>query len=135
MSKDPSLNLLEQLNSSFVLYSKRIAVEEQDEQYTYDDLRNNVYHLAEVLNKLRVEPVAVIGEPSFLSVVSVLATVLSPCVYIPLDPSWPVNRIKTIIRSCNVKVIVSSLPANKKTTDFSSLLVPYFIHAFNLLND
>ena len=128
MSQYSSLNLLEQLNSSFTLYSKKIAVEEEGEQYTYNDLKNNVYHLAETLNKLKVEYVAVIGEPSFLSVISVLATAFSRCIYIPLDPSWPINRIQTIIRNCNVQVIISSLPAEEERMDFSSLSVPYFVH-------
>ena len=89
---DSSLNLIEQLDHSFTVHSEKTAIEEDCQKYTYEELRKNVHTLAEMISGLNSQYVAVIGEPSFSSVVSVLGTVFSGCVYVPVDPSWPIER-------------------------------------------
>ena len=70
---------------------------------------------------------AILGEPSFLTAVSVLSVLLSEAVYIPIEPSWPLKRIKKILKHSGADTVLSSSAVLKKhSLDFKSFAVPYF---------
>ncbi len=52
-------------------------------------------------------PVALCLERSFDFIVSALAALLSGAAYLPLDPSWPVQRLRTILNDAQAPLVIS----------------------------
>ena len=52
-------------------------------------------------------PVALCLERSFDFVVSALAVLLSGAAYLPLDPTWPAERLRTILDDAQAALVIS----------------------------
>src|ERR1700734_822886 len=52
-------------------------------------------------------PVALCLERSFDFIVSALAVLLSGAAYLPLDPTWPAARLRTILEDAQAPLVIS----------------------------
>lgn len=50
--------------------------------------------------------VAIIAENSIEKIIGMLATVKAGCAYLPVDPSWPAQRVDYILKDCSVDLIL-----------------------------
>jgi amino acid adenylation domain-containing protein len=77
---------------------------------TYRELDRRSNQLARILLRYRLEPdslVAVCFERSLEMIVSMLAILKAGAGYLPIDPSYPVERIKMILEDSNPSVILT----------------------------
>ncbi|RAM48430.1 MAG: non-ribosomal peptide synthetase [Hapalosiphonaceae cyanobacterium JJU2] len=109
------------LNQLFEQQVKRtpdsLALISQSEQLTYRQLNHQVNQLAHYLQKQGVTQetlVAICLERDLDMVVGILAILKAGGAYIPLDPSYPVERLKFMLSDSQVSLIISnSLFVNK----------------------
>ncbi len=122
-----SSSLIEEIRQSLERNSDKTAVEEGGIRRSYKELKEAVYFLTHLLNKNHCQTAAVIGEPSFLTIASVLSVTLSEAVYIPIDPSWPLKRIKKTLQHSGADTALSyTATLNKYSIDFKDLNLPQF---------
>ncbi|MBW4506976.1 MAG: amino acid adenylation domain-containing protein [Scytonematopsis contorta HA4267-MV1] len=87
-----------------------IAVVFEDQQLTYCELNNRANQLAYYLQKLGVSPEVFVGicvERSLEMVIGLLAILKAGGVYIPLDPSYPQQRLAFILEDAQAPVLLT----------------------------
>ncbi|MDZ8087066.1 MAG: amino acid adenylation domain-containing protein [Nostoc sp. DedQUE12b] len=87
-----------------------VAVVFETEQLTYIELNRRANQLAHYLQTLGVEPEVLVGiclERSLLMVVSILATLKAGGGYVPLDPSYPQERLAFMVENAQVSVLLT----------------------------
>ncbi len=87
-----------------------VALAFRDENLTYDQLNRRANQLARHLQKLGVErdvPVGVLLERSCELVIALLAILKAGGAYLPLDPSYPAERIAFMIDDAEAPVILT----------------------------
>jgi amino acid adenylation domain-containing protein len=88
-----------------------VALRYENETVTYKDLDERSDRLANYLyfeaGVRPGEPVGVFMDRGICQVVSILATVKAGSIYMPIDPSFPEIRIKTVIDDAAVRVCIS----------------------------
>ncbi|MEU9247637.1 amino acid adenylation domain-containing protein, partial [Streptomyces sp. NPDC048385] len=92
----------------------RPAAELGDRQLTYAELDARAVALAARLRSLGVGPGATVGvflEPSLDLVASVLAVVRAGAAWLPLDPSYPADRLSYMIRDSGTALVVADATA------------------------
>ncbi len=98
-----------------------IALVYEDEQLTYRQLNERADALAEQLRQFGVGPdtvVAVCFERCINLVVSLFAILKAGGAYLPLDPSYPAERLRSIIEDAKPVLIVKE-DAQVLTTDYT----------------
>lgn len=108
-----------ELKKSFKRHANNTAVIEGDLRLSYRDLEQNVDDLAAELASLGVTPASrvVIGSGrSSETVIAALACLRLGAAFVPVDPEWPLERIKFITTDCNAQLSLGgptgeSLPA------------------------
>ncbi len=91
-------------------FPQAIALSAGAETMTFDQLMAKSTRLASYLMALGAEPDVPVGlclERSFDFIVSALAVMLSGAAYLPLDPSWPAARLRTILDDANAPLVIS----------------------------
>ena len=76
---------------------------------SYAELNRNAAALASHLADLAVRPSGLIGicaERSFSQITGLLATWMAGCAYLPIDPSWPDQRIRSILDSAGCSALI-----------------------------
>ena len=87
----------------------RIALRFEGQEMTYRDLDKASNRLAHYLRQRGVENGDLVGiqfNRCFEMIVSILATLKTGGAYLPLDPSFPPERLKRIIQEANPRVIL-----------------------------
>jgi amino acid adenylation domain-containing protein len=87
-----------------------IALSSGGHTMTFGDLAAQSTRLASYLIALGAGPEVPVGlclERSFDFVVSALAVLLSGAAYLPLDPTWPVARLRTILDGAQAPLLIS----------------------------
>jgi amino acid adenylation domain-containing protein len=87
-----------------------IAVAFQEQHLTYADLNQRANQLAHYLRHLGVgkeERVAVCIQPSLDIAVSLLAIFKAGGVYVPIDPTYPIERLATILEDTQPQVLLT----------------------------
>lgn len=87
-----------------------IAVVFQGDQMTYKELNEKANVLANKLRDLGVKPddfVAIIAESSIEMIVAIYGIIKSGGAYVPINPSFPADRIEYMIKDCMPKVILA----------------------------
>jgi amino acid adenylation domain-containing protein len=87
-----------------------IAIKFRHETLTYRELNRRANQLAHYFAGIGIGPedrVVVCVEPAFDIVIALLATLKVGAAYVPLDPSYPVARIRTILDDTRPKVVVT----------------------------
>jgi amino acid adenylation domain-containing protein len=98
-----------------------IAIQLGCDCMTYRELDRRSNQLARILLRYRLKPdslVAVCFERSLEMIVSMLAVLKAGAGYLPIDPSYPVERIKMILEDANPSAILTqqALAANLQQT-------------------
>ncbi|MDB9520160.1 amino acid adenylation domain-containing protein [Roseofilum reptotaenium CS-1145] len=88
-----------------------IAIIFGQEQLTYRALNQKANQLARYLQRLGVQPEALVGicvERSLELIVGILAILKAGGAYVPLDPNYPAERLSYMIADANVPVLVTT---------------------------
>ncbi len=97
----------------------KIAVIFQDSQLTYNELNGRSNRLAGLLREKGVKPGNIVGillDRSLEMIISILAILKSGGAYAPLDPQYPMERIKYILDDSKARILLSrrDLPGKLK---------------------
>ena len=87
-----------------------IALSAGSEVMTFGDLAGQSRRLASYLIALGAQPdvpIALCLDRSFDFIVSALAVLLSGAAYLPLDPTWPAARLRTILDDAQAPLVIS----------------------------
>ncbi|WP_019506242.1 non-ribosomal peptide synthetase [Pleurocapsa sp. PCC 7319] len=87
-----------------------IAVIFEDQQLTYRELNQKANQLAHYLKQLEVKPETLVGismERSLLMIIGFLGVLKAGAVYVPLDPSYPPDRLRYIIEDSQLSVLLT----------------------------
>jgi aspartate racemase len=87
-----------------------VAVSVSGQRLTYRELNARANRLAHVLRRLRVAPEEMVGICSGRSVemiVAVLAVLKAGCAYLPLDPTYPRERLAFIVSDARCRLVLS----------------------------
>jgi amino acid adenylation domain-containing protein len=91
-------------------FPEAIALSTGADTMTFDELVAQSGRLASYLVALGAGPDEVVGlclERSFDFIVSAFAVLLSGAAYLPLDPSWPAARLRTILDDAQAPLVIS----------------------------
>jgi non-ribosomal peptide synthetase component F len=87
------------------------AVTDGKNTYTYRKLEEEANRLARYLlseHKLEAESrIGIFMEACVEQIVSVLGTLKAGAAYVPIDPSWPQERVRTIVEDAGIGVLLS----------------------------
>ena len=87
-----------------------IAVVFENQQLTYRELNTRANELAHYLQKLGVGAEVLVGicvEPSLDMLIALLATLKAGGVYIPLDPTYPQERLAFMLKDSQIPVLLT----------------------------
>ncbi|MGM9979550.1 MAG: amino acid adenylation domain-containing protein, partial [Clostridium sp.] len=91
-------------------FSNNIAVELENKSITYSELNNKANKLALLLRNKGVkqdEYVAIMSERSIEMIISIIAVLKAGGAYLPIDSSFPVDRIKYMIEDSEAKLLLT----------------------------
>ena len=95
----------------------KIAAIFEDDKITYKELNEKANQLARILRKKgigRDSIVAIMVKRSFDMLIGIFGILKAGGSYLPIDPSYPEDRIKYIIEDSNVKVLLSNKESYNK---------------------
>ncbi|OWY69322.1 non-ribosomal peptide synthetase [cyanobacterium TDX16] len=87
-----------------------VAVSFGDRQYTYYELNSGSNQLAHYLRKLGVGCETLVGicmEPSPMAIASLLGILKAGAAYVPLDPTYPPERLQFMLEDAQVSVLLT----------------------------
>jgi amino acid adenylation domain-containing protein len=87
-----------------------IALQFQDRSFTYQQLNQGSNQLARYLQRLEVVPEMLVGiclEPGVEAIAAMLAILKAGGVYVPLDPSYPSERLQFMQRDTGMTVVIT----------------------------
>ncbi|HET8840290.1 MAG TPA: amino acid adenylation domain-containing protein, partial [Ktedonobacteraceae bacterium] len=93
-----------------VQHPERIAVIAQDLQVTYAELNRRANQLAHYLRHIGIRPGSLVGlciERSLEMVVGLLGILKAGAAYVPLDPSYPKQRLAFMIEDAQVALLIT----------------------------
>lgn len=104
-------SVLEMIEESTLQHENDVAIVFESKYITYADLRNQSNILANTLTKKGVNKgdyVVIIPEKGIEMVIAIIAVLKCGAIYVPIDPSYPVDRINYIIQTCNPKIVLTN---------------------------
>ncbi|MEN2284138.1 amino acid adenylation domain-containing protein [Algoriphagus sp. SE2] len=113
MSKDFSYNsIIDLVKESWSKYSDKVAIDTGVEQITFQKLEENVTSLSRLIlsEAADEEIIALTTTRGAQLIINILAILNAGKTYLPIDPSFPENRIKQIVEDCGVKFYLKSNP-------------------------
>lgn len=87
----------------------KIAVTFGNEELTYRELNERANQLARKIRKMgggANDYVAILSKKSIDMVTGIYAIIKAGCAYVPIDPSFPDDRIKYILKDCKPKIVL-----------------------------
>ncbi|WP_193065048.1 non-ribosomal peptide synthetase [Oceanobacillus oncorhynchi] len=94
-------------------FPNSMAIEGPQYNITYQELNEKANQLAHLLREGGItqtnEYVAIMLDRSPNMVTSVLGTLKAGLAYVPIEPSWPMERVKHIVNSLGIKEIITDL--------------------------
>ena len=87
-----------------------VAVVFGEKSLTYGALNRSANQLAHYLRKLGAGPESLVGlciERSELAAIGVLGILKSGAAYVPIDPTYPKDRVASILQDASIKILVS----------------------------
>ena len=95
-----------------------IAIVFEDQKLTYKELNEKANSLAHFLrfekNITRNEFVGIMVNRSLEMIISILAVLKSGAAYIPIDPTYPKDRIDYMLKNSNAKILLTQNNLNNK---------------------
>jgi amino acid adenylation domain-containing protein len=92
------------------------AVVFEDQQLTYTELDRRANQLAQHLRRLGVKPgtrVGVFVERSLEMIVALLGVLKSGAAYVPMDPTFPPERLRYVLEDAKTPVVLTQKPLTK----------------------
>lgn len=107
----PSKTIAQIFEEQVLKTPDKIAVVFGEEKLTYEQLNEKANCLANYMKSKNVKPGDIVGillNRSIELIVSIIATLKLGATYLPLDPTYPKNRIAYILEDSNVSFVLSS---------------------------
>lgn len=102
------LRIIDLFENQVKLTPNKVALVFENEQYTYEELEIKVNKLANYLRTFgKNEVMGIMMDRSSELIISILAVLKSGAGYLPIDPTYPEDRIKYIIDDSHVKYILT----------------------------
>lgn len=101
--------IIEQFEKNVERYKDKIAVEFEDTVLTYEEFNEKVNILANKLREANVKPndfVGIITDRSIEMLIGIYGILKSGAAYVPIDPKYPISRIKYILDDCKPKYLL-----------------------------
>jgi amino acid adenylation domain-containing protein len=92
-------------------YPDRVAVKTKNDIWTYESINSAANRITEeILNRVGTgnEPVAMLIERGASVLVAVLAVLKAGKIYVPLEPSYPLERLRFILHDAQPQLILTS---------------------------
>ena len=92
------------------LFPDRVAIKEREQAITYTDLNERANRIAHAILDTCGEcnqPVAILMEHGASVLVAILAALKAGKIYVPLDPSYPVERLQYMLLDAQAELIVA----------------------------
>jgi amino acid adenylation domain-containing protein len=126
ISDNTSLTLIDLFERQVQKAPNETALVFADTRLSYDALNEQVNHLAwhliENCGIVKGDHVAILMNNSDKLLISVLAVLKSGAVYIPIDPEYPNNRIKYILRDSNPRILITESGFLMDLSDYTGSL-------------
>jgi amino acid adenylation domain-containing protein len=109
-SEEGVLSLTQLISRQALRTPQALALKSGADELTYQELEQSSNQLAHHLVSLGVEPEVIVGvclERSFASVIAATAVLKAGGAYLPLDPSYPQERLALLIRDAEPRVVIS----------------------------
>jgi amino acid adenylation domain-containing protein len=90
---------------------QRVAIVDGERHVTYQQLNRMANWLARLLRQEKVQPEAFVGiclKRSIEMAVSMLAVLKTGAAYVPLDPQYPSERLKHIIKDSGLRMVITT---------------------------
>ena len=103
-----------------------IAVLFDNQQLTYRELNNRSNQLAHYLQKLGVGAEVIVGicmEPSIEMIVGILGILKAGGAYLPLDPSYPCDRINFMLEDAQVSILLKQSAVSSQQSAINPAIV------------
>ena len=103
-------------------YPNNIAINQDDKSISYFELNALSNGLAEkiiITTKIRKSNIALLLDHGTAAIVGMLGVLKSGNVYIPLDPDYPFDRLKYMLKDANCELII----VTSKTVDLAKTLI------------
>ncbi len=81
-----------------------VAIQYQNQQLTYRELAEKVFILSSKIANIPEKTIVVSASRSIDMIIHVLAILHAGKAYLPLDPSYPLERLKQIIKDADVRI-------------------------------
>lgn len=108
---DAALNIQNLFEKQVELNPQQLAVESDSQQLSYEQLNRKANRLAALLRaQYVIQPDALVGvsmDRSCEMIMTILAVLKAGGAYLPLDPTYPQERLNAMIEDAGVKVIIS----------------------------
>ncbi len=107
----PTKTLIELFEEQAKKTPNSIALKYKDDELTYKELSEKVYNFAVYLKAKGVKPnegVTLLIHRSLEMVVAMLTVLKCGAYYLPVDPYWPADRVKFIIKDSNSRFLVTN---------------------------
>ncbi|WP_394205001.1 amino acid adenylation domain-containing protein [Shewanella waksmanii] len=108
---DAEVNIQTLFEKQVALNPQQLAVESETQQLSYQQLNRQANQLAALLRaQFSIEPDTLVGISmgrSCQMIMTILAVLKAGGAYLPLDPSYPQERLNAMIEDAGVKVIIS----------------------------
>ncbi|HET6244458.1 MAG: amino acid adenylation domain-containing protein [Bacteroidetes bacterium] len=115
----------EQIDEQAEKTPDNIALVFGEKQLSYKELKETTGNLAQVLRAKGVkrgDVVSIISSPSNELMISIFAILKAGAAYLPIDPSYPAERISYMLRDSNSKVLLTDLES-EMVDDFKGVLI------------
>ncbi|MBW4483047.1 MAG: amino acid adenylation domain-containing protein [Tildeniella torsiva UHER 1998/13D] len=87
-----------------------VALVFETQRLTYQDLNQQANQLAHYLRTVSIGPESLVGiclERSPLMVIALLSTLKAGAAYVPLDPSFPANRLRFMVQDSQIALLIT----------------------------
>lgn len=91
-------------------YPYKTAVKINDDETTYAELNEKANKLAAYLHRQNANKNDLIGlciDRSINMIISIIGILKAGCAYVPIDPQYPIDRIRHIINDSKVRIIIT----------------------------
>ena len=133
----PNKDICELIEEKCIEYAAKTAVICGDLKLTYSELSEKSNRLANYLIHKSVKPGDYVGiymNRSIDMLVSLIAVWKSGCAYIPLDPSFPSDRLEYMIKDSNPKIIITEKQLGNSTILNSKNIIVLDTEWDNMMN-
>ncbi|MEE1056511.1 MAG: amino acid adenylation domain-containing protein, partial [Acutalibacteraceae bacterium] len=157
VSKRDSIRLIHDFNQTTVLCAKyksyaelfeeqvektpeNMAVVYENESLTYAELNARANVIAHKLRSMGIKPedfVVICAERSIEMLVGIYGIIKSGAAYVPIDPTYPVERMNFILEDCKPKAVLvyhSNIPGELPIIDLSSIAWDMYRENLSIIN-